>query len=206
MTQAVEVTESLLTALQQRWREHGLPISRHLRPGLPDDAMDSLTAPLGLSLPGEARRWWGWHDGVEVDGVTLARDRAMTGTGFGNLSLAEAVSEARARRQHAAEAAGDEAERLWQPTWMPFAVNSGGGVAAFDCARPEVLRTPIHVIDWHRSAPNDLHGPQAPSLGLVVEWWIEAFDSGAYRYDSGRAVLERRDELVPAEATATWLV
>jgi hypothetical protein len=55
----------------------GAPIVDHLQPGLSDEQMDELTAPLGLSLPVEARRWWGWHDGVDPASARIQADRMV---------------------------------------------------------------------------------------------------------------------------------
>jgi hypothetical protein len=56
----------LLAQLEDCWRACGAPVADALRPGLTDDEMDALTAPLGIRLPAEARRWWGWHDGANA--------------------------------------------------------------------------------------------------------------------------------------------
>ena len=55
---------AVLAELESRWQSQGAPIVSALRPGLSDDEMDRLTEPLGLSLPREAREWWGWHNGA----------------------------------------------------------------------------------------------------------------------------------------------
>jgi hypothetical protein len=45
-------------------RACGAPILEHQQPGLVDEQIDALTAPLGLTAPAEARASWGSHDGV----------------------------------------------------------------------------------------------------------------------------------------------
>jgi cell wall assembly regulator SMI1 len=80
------LTEDLLEHLAERWRALRAPIANSLRPGLSEAEMEALVDPLGLRLPTEARVWWGWHDGVEVD---------LLSYGIGNcivpLQLARAV-------------------------------------------------------------------------------------------------------------------
>ncbi len=58
------LSDELLDQLERRWRDQGAIVARLLRPGLTDEEMDAVTAPLGIHLPREARRWWGWHDGA----------------------------------------------------------------------------------------------------------------------------------------------
>jgi hypothetical protein len=53
----------LLADLEAAWRSQGAEIAGLLAPGLGDEAMAALLQPLGLTLPEEARIWWGWHDG-----------------------------------------------------------------------------------------------------------------------------------------------
>jgi hypothetical protein len=58
------LTRDQLEALEAQWRAQGALIVDGLQPGLRDEEMDELTAPLGRTLPTEARTWWGWHDGT----------------------------------------------------------------------------------------------------------------------------------------------
>src|SRR4029079_2240941 len=46
-------------AFDRLWRDHAAPLSGHLQPGLTSQEMDELAEPLGISLPAEARAWWG---------------------------------------------------------------------------------------------------------------------------------------------------
>jgi hypothetical protein len=55
--------ESLLGALEQRWRDHGTSIPEVMQPGLSDEDIDRIAAPLGFDLPDEVRTLYRWHDG-----------------------------------------------------------------------------------------------------------------------------------------------
>lgn len=81
----------LLDELEFRWREQGAFVANALRPGLSDDDIDRLTEPAGLTLPLEARRWWGWHDGADPQIPGIA---AELGPAKAFLSLAEASGSA----------------------------------------------------------------------------------------------------------------
>ena len=77
---APQLTVDLLEQLAERWRRQRAPITEALSPGLDEEEMDALIAPLGLSLPVEARVWWGWHDGVAAKHAHGAA--TVVGTGW----------------------------------------------------------------------------------------------------------------------------
>jgi hypothetical protein len=194
----------LLDALEARWRAHGLPLLDRLRPGLTDDEMDTLTAPLGLRLPLEARRWWGWHDGVSSADVYNAREREV-GVGMQFLPLGEAVELYRSLRtvileDHLAGAFEPDPEGWWARAWFPVTERSGPIVC--DCSVPEGEVTPIRILDWG-ALIKQVKIPRARSLGEVVGWWIEAFDVGAWGYTK-QWVYE--PELLREELEDSWLV
>jgi hypothetical protein len=64
-------------------------VADKLRPGLTDGQIDEFSRPMRISLPAEARRWWGWHDGAFP--FTPRRGPAELGPGRPFLPLKEAV-------------------------------------------------------------------------------------------------------------------
>jgi cell wall assembly regulator SMI1 len=174
------LTEQMLEALEARWREHGAAITQDLRPGLTAAGMQAATEPLGLTLPTEARVWWGWHDGtasttgtsalgLDLLYLPLATALALYGK---QLSIAERV------------AAGPDPlkpEDVWPPTWLPLSTKGNGAMMVCDCAVAEGVATPIR--HFHHEFHDQSRTPVADSLGTVVLWWIDALDQGAWTYD-----------------------
>lgn len=184
----------LLNQLEEHWRRQRAPLLEHLRPGLTDSEADSLTAPLGLHLPVEARIWWGWHDGVSAD-VLPGYGRTIGGPGFQFLPLKEAVAVYVRWRKLAGELAGDfvgdprvqlaDQDYWWPPSWFPITSASNGDTVACDCSVAEGDPTPIRVIVAEEMGAD--REPAVDSFGQMIDWWIEALDLGAWRYDPDAA-------------------
>jgi hypothetical protein len=90
----------LLDRLEGEWGRQKAPIAEFLVPGLPEDVIDAMTAPLGVRLPVEARVWWQWHNGVDVPKERwTSQARRLGGTDFDIISLERAVAEYHWRRR-----------------------------------------------------------------------------------------------------------
>ena len=80
--------------------------------------MDALVGPLGLRLPTEARVWWGWHDGTEIDLLSHA-----IGHDILPRRLAQAVEKHGELLQVAADVTADdkthEHHDFWRREWFP---------------------------------------------------------------------------------------
>jgi hypothetical protein len=121
--------DALLDELGGRWRDLGAPISDALRPGLTDAEIGALTAPLGLVLPEEARRWWRWHDGASaqpeslnwVDHRTLPSDRSGRG-----------ASAARSHMSKAERTPGSSLGRVGSAVRMPMPWSAHSAVPWLD--------------------------------------------------------------------------
>lgn len=172
------LTRDLLEGLGARWEARNLPVLNALTRGLTDAEIDAIIAPLGLRLPDEARERWRWRDGV-VD-VREPGDRYI-GPGVRYLPLSAAVDRYLNQRALAEKVASEEDDptHWWQPNWFPIVSLDTGGEVAVDCAAPVHDPSPVRVVDWWRE---DFMEPVAPSLGAVVEEWIDAFDSGRWRW------------------------
>lgn len=178
---APRLTLELLARLEGRWRDIGAPIAQHLRPGLSAERIDEIVAPLGLTVPAEARVWWGWHDGASAS----TRPDGEPFPGWWFPSLGAAVSQAEWERREAVALAGEDAEKLlWRASWLPVATDIGGNHAALDCAAPPDEPSPVYYAD--REGGAEKFEPRAASLGLMIQWWIDAIDSGAAHFDGGR--------------------
>jgi cell wall assembly regulator SMI1 len=185
------LTEEMLEALVARWREQGAAIADDLRPGLAEAEMRAATEPFGLTLPAEARVWWGWHDGTA----------SMTGTSalgldllYLPLSTALAVYQTQLRiaAQVAEGADSLAAGDVWPRSWLPLSTKGAGMMMVCDCGVPEGAPTPIRHVDhefFDRSRT-----PVANSLGTVVTWWIDALDRGAWTYNRERRSWEELPE------------
>jgi cell wall assembly regulator SMI1 len=122
----VLLTEELLEGLAARWRAQGMPIADALRPGLSDDEIDRLTAPLGLTLPREARTWWGWHDGAEFN--------VRGSSNIGPLRVFEPLSvavHATAQTREMMRGADGVLAPMWQESWLRMSASEG--VVVIDC-------------------------------------------------------------------------
>ena len=175
------LTTELLGQLDQRLRDLGAPVTRIWRPGLSDEEMDQLTEPISLTLPTEARAWWGWHDGVER-GVDWPQP--AIGTGWVPLPLAEAVQDAISTREIAAQLAAqghDDPRGDWSMSWIALCGNPSPERLACECAVSVGVASPAIYFDPEGN--DEPQRPKAASIGEVVHIWLEALDDGTWRID-----------------------
>jgi cell wall assembly regulator SMI1 len=193
MSEPARLTEAMLDELAMRWRQQGAAILHSLRPGLSEQAIEASVSGLGLSLPIEARVWWGWHDGTEstVNAYAIGLDTVYLQLG----RAAELYGEQRdVALQVADGASGLTADDFWRPHWFPFAVASRP-VLACDCSVPEGALTPIYAVDYE--FVDESKTPVADSLGDLVSLWIEALDAGAWTYNRELHRWEDHPERLP---------
>lgn len=164
------LTAERLEVLASALRERGFPIVERLRPGLTEVQMDALTGPLGLSLPVEARVWWGWHDGATAAGP------ATIGPGWWFAPLATCVDSYRELRDIATQPDLHGIE-WWPPTWFPIV--QGGWALACDTDVAPDQPTPIRAWYLEDGAPRE---PSLRSLGALIEMWIDVLRAGAWQY------------------------
>ena len=146
------LTEQMLETLEARWREQGAVIAHDLRPGLTAAEMQAATEPLGITLPTEARVWWGWHDGTASTTGTSA-----LGLDLLYLPLTTALAVYGNQLSIAARvAAGPDRltpEDVWPRTWLPLSTKGNGALMACDCAVPDGAATPIRHVDHEFPRP-----------------------------------------------------
>jgi hypothetical protein len=160
--------DELLHALEERWRKRGADTPARMAPGLRDDEIDRIAAPLGFGLPQEIRTLYRWHDGS-------GRYHMIWGRGM--LPLRVAVVEA------ADPPPWDEVRR---PGWMQILDERPYLMA--DCTVGVDDPVPI----WHYGP--DWEEPTRPvfaSVGDMVAFWVKLIDDDLMYWD--RALWQMRD-------------
>lgn len=178
------LTVELLERLATHWRKQDAPIVRRLAPGLSDAEIDALTEPLHLRVPSEARVWWKWHNGAHDDFIAMSGGKAFS-------SLERCVSTATEMRDIArevprpyglsAEEADTMARSVWNWDWLPFSTDGVGGMLVVEAAVDEEHSvSPV----LYRANDDGVNAQiVAPTIGGLVQRWIEALEAGAATYD-----------------------
>lgn len=169
----------LLADLERRWNAHGAAVARLVRPGLSDNEMDALTEPLGIKLPREARRWWGWHDGADPPAEDTRP--AELGPRRWFLSLADAVQDCVWRQDVERQAWGGALGPEWRPGFLP--IDGAGMPALLDTGVGFEEPVPVRAFVTDNPAAAT---PGVPSIGELVRLWIDAIDVGAWSFDQDR--------------------
>lgn len=176
------------------------PVVRRFQPPASTEALAALESYLGVPLPDELREWWNWHNGTDVDGNEQMVQSSI-GPIFFALSTSGAVETSRELRVGAERDAPEDPDSLWASSWI--AIGPQGRVAC-ECNIPADAPVPVLDVDYHKAAyPGAV---VCHSLGRMVRWWIEALESGAWRYDRERSRWERIFELIPPERDQAGLV
>jgi hypothetical protein len=162
--------DALIEQLENRLRAASVGWLERAAPGLTDSEMDALTEPLGLSLPIEARVWWGWRNGASQRPGEIA---PAIGPGHEFISLEQAVSRCQMEREIPATP--------WRDEWMPLFT---APPIVCDCSVLSGEPTPVCCVDYHRDPEGKFFAGDAPaqSLGELITWWIETIDNGAWTY------------------------
>jgi cell wall assembly regulator SMI1 len=175
--------ESILYDFAERLRERGVPAITAAQPGLDYDSIEQAATQLELTLPVEARIWWGWHNGVSSTAPTGSREIGPTRVW---LPIEEALAECVRIRHMIADVFARTPtdtrpiEAIWSSKWLPLIQYEG--LYVIDTDVPEGAPCPVRVYWFYEpEAPPDL-----ASLGELVLLWSEAIDRGAWRYDSSK--------------------
>lgn len=151
--------QELLTTLEARWHEQSPALLDRLAPGLRDVEIDRLTAPLGYSLPEEARRWFRWHDGSTGRPVMFAR------------ALDHLSASVDSTLQFA------KLDETWVPGWLK--VMDDKPYVLFDCRGAADAPVPVWHLDYAYDPPTR---PVFDSIGDMVAFWIELINAGQLRW------------------------
>lgn len=200
MAELERLNADQLAELERLLVKQGAPIIRRFQPPASNEALAAVESYLGLSIPDELRQWWEWHDGTDVQGHELAVECSI-GPIFSVLSASEAIEASQELRAGAEEDAPEDPDSCWTLSWI--AIGSQGRVAC-ECDIPSDAPVPVLDVDYHKAAyPGAV---VCHSLGKMVRWWIEALESGAWRYDRERNRWDRIYELIPPERDQAGLV
>lgn len=189
-----------LAELERLLIDQEAPVVRRFQPPASNEALAAVESYLGAPLPDELREWWDWHDGTDAerDEQTV---QSSIGPLFFALSTAGAVKTSRELRVGAETDAPEDPDSLWASSWI--AIGSQGRVAC-ECSIPADAPVPVLDVDYHKAAyPGAV---VCHSLGRMVRWWIEALESGAWRYDRERGRWKRIFELIPPERDQAGLI
>lgn len=173
----------------------GAPVAEGLRPGLTEEEIDALTAPLGLRLPADARELFAWHDGGPLP---VDRDLSIGPPNI-LLPLSDQVANCWKERDFAEGLVRDgtleSAEDEWGPSWFPVLSGSvSRSLIVVDCDVEEGSAAPIgHLF-------KEVHHRPSPDLTFsdVVRFWVDCFDSGAYFWSA------EHDQFLCAHETAEF--
>jgi cell wall assembly regulator SMI1 len=192
----IELGPSLLAELEARLAVRAPALLERLEPGIAEDEMERLVAPLEITLPAELRRWWGWRNGVSRAAIKSERERWL---GYQEVlvPLAEAVEIRTSWFEFRIKATGYPPD--WEPTWLPI----GQGVSDIVCDCSDERIAPVLLLD---PMDEDARKPRTRSLGDLVSWWIEAMDIGAWTYVGGREGWEVDWERLSPEMRRSALV
>jgi cell wall assembly regulator SMI1 len=200
MSEIERLTLEQLTKLERLLAEQKAPVVKRFQPPASNYVLAAIESEFELPLPEELRLWWGWHDGTDVKPHERSA-KASIGPLFEFLSAEEALKATREAKELAEDIDPNEPETYWGRTWL--AIGTDGRVAC-DLAQGPDAPLSILDVDYHKTSRPGRS--VAKSLGEMVQWWIEALESGAWRYDDEHDRWERRYELVPPERDRTGLV
>jgi hypothetical protein len=191
---SIALTPSLLTARESELARQGAPCVAAFNDGVAPWELARVVSGMGIDLAPEVETWWGWHDGMPVEGGTWM-ERAVNPETWQPLPVVHAVEIATEMRQLAEELAGPgEADSMWPRGLLPVAASAvGGACIAADCGAVHAPCVPLHYVDWHDETI-DPSVPFLPALGTLVTIWLEALVSGEHWWDSEAATWgARRD-------------
>lgn len=199
MREIERLSSEHLDQLEQLLTEQRAPVVQHFRPPASTESLAAVESYLGLPLPHELQQWWRWHDGTDLTPDESAR--SLIGPFFTFLNSQRSIAVTQERREIAADIDPDEPETYWGSTWL--ALGTLGSMAC-QCAVESDAPAPVLDVDYHKAAyPGAV---VAQSLGEMVRWWIEALESGAWRYDKEHSRWERQPDLVTPERERAGLV
>jgi hypothetical protein len=158
--------------------------------------MAAIVEPLPLELSSEARVWWAWHNGSVVG---EDRRHRQVAPGIYLLSLERAVASYHENRRLAEERVeGCNPDRWWNPEWLPLLSPDNGTTIGCDCSVARGRPSPLYVVWWKLP---DYDGAQLStgSMGQMIEWWMDAIESGIWRYDPAATLWTRDYRAVPPE-------
>lgn len=171
---------AVLDRLVNAWQTQGAPIATALAPGLSSVELDDYERRSGLSLSGELRQWWGWHNGVRgaESGPDAGVDHRLGAGSWDFLSLDEALAERSVMLTVAGEGISGDDELFWRPSWLPV-VSANSHLLFVECAGDTGWARPVR--QW-ASVPDDPFAPFAESWTALVRIWGQAIEDGYFTW------------------------
>jgi hypothetical protein len=173
------LTSELLDAWLERWRSLGVPYVDAWQPGLSES--DLAEAP--IDLPPELRTWWGWRNGTRNVERNGRSGSVWMAPGLIALPLDAALARTDALRERVAAAeahvGGSATSWLSHEQWIVLAVGATNVVASLEPSADGASAVRVVGADELLEPPR----PAAPSLGTLVQWWIDAIDTEMYWWD-----------------------
>jgi hypothetical protein len=138
--------------------------------------MDRLTAEIGITLPDEARTWWGWHDGAGEPGAGYGQRAAELGPGMYFLPLSDAVAHHREMRTLSPDVDPDD---LWPANWLAVSALDDQAIVLY-CDVAKAAPVPV---EWYITEAGLDNGPNLLSMGEMVAIWTGAIDCGGWWFE-----------------------
>ena len=176
----------LLAELEQEWRLQNPGYAVMLAdPASPDELAD-LRSWFG-DLPGALVSWLAWHNGLSIPPGHDWGFGAARGLQF--LSASDAFRVTKLQREMKQKFGGLSP---WSDRWYPLFEGLNGDVIVLDCTSSDGTN-PIHEM----YNDGEVQLSVAPSLEVLVAWWVELHRNGVYWAEAGRW---RRDDAHPLAA------
>lgn len=169
----------LLQRLEQTLAEHAPLAFEEVGPGLSEDELETATRGLDLTLPAEARLWWGWR---VLRGMPIPR--------FEYLPLTAAIENYELNRKVAHDALdyhddpATTVDSIWPAHWLPFLGSGGSPQISIDCGDDEV--SPVHYSSFEVDLIVHGREPWFASVGELVQFSTEVIENGGVRHDGTR--------------------
>lgn len=158
---------------------------KQLQPGLSDARIDEILANslTEIEMPPEGRILWTWRNGIPA----FAPWWVARGTRL--LSLEESVAcYFRSRADGFELKAGLEPELdverdFWPKRFLPF-LDQEEALVAMDTTHTGGAPSPVHQLPLHDHREDAIAKPDLPSVGTLLQWWIEAIDERLWCWDT----------------------
>jgi hypothetical protein len=181
----MSTAENLLTSESVQKFERALfdsipAVADFLQPGLSDAEIDEIVGVLPGKLPSESRVWWKWRNGLPAWTSTEHPDSvpwALGGGEFRLSSLQQCVESYQELREGAQELSAEDPEIFAPALWFPIDATSEVSIELAPEARSH---SRVFLTDGY--AAGQYGDTIADSLGEIIAWWTESFESGGLKW------------------------
>jgi hypothetical protein len=203
--------DGVLRRVEEHWVAQGVPIARHLAPGLSDGEIDELLMPAGLELNEVNRALFRWHDGATANGADLgeeSRDAAVMGW-MQFRPLHDAISfwqgpwrdESRRFASRVSDEYGPDGP--WATRWFPLFQEVGGRGAIVTRTEPARWGRPYTIRRAHLPEP-PTEWPEKTSLLIWFTFLLVWLDNGYMRWNPVTTDWDYDESIDLMTYHATW--